>query len=84
MSRDHITKVLQETPTIEKHINKMLKKKPTLILKALLNPEAKKPPKGPMMELNKLKDKECHTNGYIRMEVDLRPNCKKTFYFNIS
>jgi len=35
------------------------KKKLTLILKALLNPEAKKPPKGPIMELNRLREIEC-------------------------
>lgn len=35
----------------------------TLILNARLNPEAKKPPNGPIIELNKLKDIECKTKG---------------------
>jgi len=35
----------------------------TLILKALLNPEAKKPPKGPIMELNRLREIECQIKG---------------------
>lgn len=35
----------------------------TLILNARLKPDAKKPPKGPIIELNKLNEIECHTNG---------------------
>lgn len=35
----------------------------TLILKALLNPEAKNPPKGPITELKTLRDNEWSTKG---------------------
>lgn len=35
----------------------------TFILKALLNPEAKNPPNGPITLLNNDNDKECKTNG---------------------
>lgn len=37
----------------------------TLILKARLNPDAKKPPNGPITELKMLIDNECKRNGYI-------------------
>ena len=37
----------------------------SLILKARLKPLAKKPPNGPIIELNSESDKECKTNGYI-------------------
>lgn len=37
----------------------------TLILKARLKPDAKKPPNGPMTLLKILKDKEWSANGYI-------------------
>ena len=45
----------------------------TLILNARLNPDAKNPPKGPMTELKKLKDKECNKNGYIVKTVSVFP-----------
>lgn len=35
----------------------------TLILNALLKPLAKKPPNGPITELNSDNDKECNING---------------------
>jgi hypothetical protein len=40
-----------------------MQKTNTLILNARLNPEAKNPPKGPMMLLNMDNDTECSING---------------------
>lgn len=45
----------------------------TFILNARLKPEAKKPPNGPMTELNMLSDKECRRNGYIVKTVSVLP-----------
>jgi len=61
MSGNHVTKVLfkVESCVRKESIVFLIKKKLTLILKALLNPEAKKPPKGPIMELNRLREIEC-------------------------
>lgn len=44
-------------------------------MNARLNPEAKKPPNGPIIELNRLKEIECKTNGY-RFMVLLIANYK--------
>lgn len=41
----------------------------SLILNARLKPDAKKPPNGPMTELNSDSDNECHTNGYVSIVV---------------
>lgn len=58
-------------------IKKAMNLSHTLILNALLKPLAKKPPNGPITELNTDNDKECNINGYIVM-VDFHLNCKKT------
>lgn len=47
----------------------------TLILKARLKPDAKKPPNGPITELKTLIDSECNRNGYM-VSVLLILNCK--------
>ena len=47
----------------------------TLILKARLNPLAKKPPKGPMTELNTDIDRECRRKGMI-VRVFFPVSCK--------
>lgn len=61
MSRDYIAKILIK---IQKSTTSIYDKKAlTLILKALLNPEAKNPPKGPITLLNKDKDNECSIKG---------------------
>lgn len=44
----------------------------TLILQARLNPDAKNPPKGAIIELNKLSERECRTKGGID-----RVTCRK-------
>ena len=46
----------------------------SLILKALLNPLAKNPPNGPIMELKSESDSECNTNGHIVTVVGML-NC---------
>lgn len=77
MTGYHITKVL-----LDKCENKYKKKTTkarhlqvtTFILNARLKPEAKKPPNGPIIELNKLNATECHTNGYILSDLPM-PNC---------
>lgn len=46
----------------------------TLILKALLNPLAKNPPNGAIMDANKPKHKACHCTGSI--DISFRGNCK--------
>lgn len=48
----------------------------TLILNARLNPLAKKPPKGPITELNTDMENEWNTKGYMVM-VFFKRNCKK-------
>lgn len=51
----------------------MISEKCTLILNARLNPDAKKPPNGPITELNTLNDNECKMNGYTMNDL-LMPN----------
>lgn len=51
-------------------------KKCTLILNALLNPDAKNPPNGPMTELNNPILREWKTNGYMLRYFPI-PNCRK-------
>lgn len=48
-------------------------------MKALLNPEAKNPPNGPITLLNNERDKECSTNGGIEI-VAGNPNYKPHIY----
>lgn len=87
MSRNTITKVLQKwkhtaslflpdlnglyllTSWLEKH--KFWEH--TFILKALLKPLAKKPPKGAIIEANKPRHKECHWIG--RIDISFQENC---------
>lgn len=68
MTWNHISKVLQRIRKMwvspeEKILN--YSKYFTFILKARLNPDAKKPPNGPITELKMLIDNECKRNGYI-------------------
>ena len=51
----------------------------TLMLKARLNPDAKKPPKGAIMEANMASGMECNTAGYIDT-VAPSPNCEIKSY----
>lgn len=46
----------------------------TFMLKARLNPDAKKPPKGAIMEAKMASGTECNTAGIIDMVTS--PNCK--------
>jgi len=45
----------------------------TLILKALLKPLAKKPPKGAIMDANRPREKACHWTG--RVEIPFHGDC---------
>jgi hypothetical protein len=65
--------IFSKTKKLEKYSNNLL----TLILKALLKPEAKKPPNGPITELKMLSDKECNINGYIVNVVSDFPYLKR-------
>lgn len=62
---NHVTKVLygnsQRGYSLKSNVGVQFLS--TLILKARLNPDAKKPPNGPMTELKTLIDNECNRNG---------------------
>lgn len=66
MTRNQISKVLQPTkPSFQDGYNN--KHQHTLMLKALLNPDAKNPPNGAMSEAKMESGKEWKTAGYVRI-----------------
>lgn len=54
----------------------------TLILNARLNPEAKNPPNGPIIDANKDKEMECNMYGYICIVAHFKPICKIKMSYN--
>lgn len=90
MSRNTITKILQKMGTTIKSpytsdlngwylltswSEKQKYREYTFILKALLKPLAKKPPKGAIIEANKPRHKACHWIG--RIDISFQANCAR-------
>lgn len=73
VSWNQITEILHQLIRIKNECNPFVVQ--TLILKARLNPDAKKPPKGARMEAKTANGTECNTAG-ISETVASSPNYK--------